>query len=101
MRSSDLIGRYGGEEFLLALPDIEPDHALSVIEQIRKDFSSLPHTHAKGELFSTFSAGIASWPDFSSAQTLIEAADFALLEAKRQGRNRIQKAYPGQRALPL
>ena len=101
LRSSDLIGRYGGEEFLLALPDIEPDHALSVIEQIRKDFSSLPHTHAKGELFSTFSAGIASWPDFSSAQTLIEAADFALLEAKRQGRNRIQKAYPGQRALPL
>ena len=93
LRSSDLIGRYGGEEFLVALPDISPAQARSVIERIREDFSSLPHAHSKGALFSTFSAGIASWPEFDSAQTLTEAADFALLEAKQHGRNRVRQAY--------
>lgn len=92
LRSSDLIGRYGGEEFLVALPDITPVQARAVIERIREDFSSLPHAHSKGALFSTFSAGIASWPDFDSAQVLTEAADFALLEAKQHGRNRVRQA---------
>ncbi len=92
LRSSDLIGRYGGEEFLVALPDISPAQARSVIERIREDFSSLPHAHSKGALFSTFSAGIASWPEFDSAQNLTEAADFALLEAKQHGRNRVRQA---------
>ena len=92
LRSSDLIGRYGGEEFLLALPNITPAQALKVMDRIREDFSSLPHAHAKGALFSTFSAGIASWPEFDSAQTLTEAADFALLEAKQHGRNRVRPA---------
>ncbi len=93
LRSSDLIGRYGGEEFLIALPDISPAQAHSVIERIREDFSSLPHAHAKGALFSTFSAGIASWPEFNSAHTLTEAADFALLEAKQHGRNQVRQAH--------
>ncbi len=93
LRSSDLIGRYGGEEFLVALPDISPAQARSVIERIREDFSSLPHAHSKGALFATFSAGIASWPEFDSAQMLTEAADFALLEAKHQGRNRVTQAH--------
>jgi diguanylate cyclase (GGDEF)-like protein len=94
LRSSDLIGRYGGEEFILALPNITPEQALKVINLIREDFSSLPHAHATGALFSTFSAGIASWPDFGSAQALTEAADFALLNAKQHGRNCVRHAHP-------
>lgn len=92
LRSSDLIGRYGGEEFLIALPDVTPEQAQSVIERIREDFSSLPHAHPKGALFSSFSAGIASYPEFQTAQCLTEAADFALLEAKQQGRNCVRRA---------
>ena len=92
LRSSDLIGRYGGEEFLIALPGISPEQAQAVIERIREDFSSLPHAHAKGALFATFSAGIASMKDFPSAPQLTEAADFALLEAKQHGRNRVRLA---------
>ena len=94
LRSSDIIGRYGGEEFLVALPDVTPEQARIVIDRIREDFSSLPHAHASGALFCTFSAGIASYPDFDSAQTLTEAADNALLESKRQGRNRVTMAQP-------
>ena len=92
LRSSDIIGRYGGEEFLIALPDVSQEQARVVINRIREDFSSLPHAHAGGALFCTFSAGIASYPDFDSAQTLTEAADNALLESKRQGRNRVTLA---------
>ncbi len=94
LRSSDLIGRYGGEEFLVALPDISTEQAKAVIERIREDFSSLPHAHAKGALFSTFSAGIASISEFTTAQLLTEAADFALLEAKQRGRNCVSQAQP-------
>jgi len=92
LRSSDLIGRYGGEEFILALPDVSPEQARQVIDRIRQDFSFLPHAHASGSLYATFSAGIASWPDFDNAAALTEAADGALLQAKRLGRNRVERS---------
>ena len=94
LRSSDMIGRYGGEEFLIALPDITHEQACIVIDRIRQDFSSLPHAHPAGVLFSSFSAGIASFPFYENAQRLTEAADNALLEAKRHGRNRVESALP-------
>ena len=72
-----MIGRYGGEEFLIALSDVSPEKAAIVIERIREDFSSLPHAHPNGTLFATFSAGIASYPNFRSAVSLTEAADNA------------------------
>ncbi len=92
LRSSDMIGRYGGEEFLVALPDVAPDKAAAVIDSIRSDFSSLPHAHAQGVLYATFSAGMAHCPGFCSASDLTEAADNALLAAKRNGRNRLEIA---------
>jgi len=91
LRSNDLIGRYGGEEFLIALPGVSPEQARSVIERIRIDFSTLPHTHPHGSLHATFSAGIASYSVHDTAESLTESADNALLLAKRNGRNRIEK----------
>ena len=101
LRSTDMIGRYGGEEFLIALPDVTPEQAKAVINHIRNDFSSQPHAHPKGALFATFSAGVASYPEFNSAESLTEAADNALLEAKRLGRNRVEKAVSELNSLGL
>ncbi|MEN9451007.1 MAG: hypothetical protein RLZZ369_66 [Pseudomonadota bacterium] len=92
LRSGDLIGRYGGEEFLIALPGVSPEQARSVIDRIRCDFAALPHAHPGGALHATFSAGVASFPMLDTASGLTEAADGALLQAKRLGRNRVEKA---------
>lgn len=93
LRSVDLIGRYGGEEFMIALPGIDLARAIPVIERIRRDFSALPHTHPGGALYATFSAGVASYPMIHhTAHGLTETADQALLQAKRLGRNRIETA---------
>ncbi len=93
LRSGDLIGRYGGEEFLIALPGVCPEQAKTVIDRIRSDFSALPPAHPGGTLHATFSAGMASYPLFDSAASLTESADHALLHAKRMGRNRVETAH--------
>jgi diguanylate cyclase (GGDEF)-like protein len=98
LRSIDLIGRYGGEEFIIALPDVDLTQARSVIDRIRSDFSALPHAHPGGALYATFSAGLASLPLFNTAADLTEAADRALMEAKRRGRNRVEAAEFGENA---
>ena len=92
LRASDIIGRYGGEEFLVALRGASLDDAHAVLDRIRSDFATLPHAHASGTLRATFSAGIAEFPTWTSANDLTRAADEALLEAKRLGRNRIARA---------
>lgn len=94
LRSSDLIGRYGGEEFMVALPGVTVDQARAVIDRIRSDFGALPHAHPGGALHATFSAGVAAYPVIDTAASLTEAADAALLQAKRLGRNRVELAGP-------
>lgn len=89
LRNTDLIGRYGGEEFILALPDAELSRAVALLDKIRQDFSALPHAHSHGSLRATFSCGVAALPDYGTASDLIEAADQALLQAKRTGRNKV------------
>ena len=97
LRNTDLIGRYGGEEFILALPDMDIARAMRQLDCIREDFSALPHAHPDGPVHATFSCGVACSADFSSDSALIGAADAALLAAKRQGRNRVLHAARGER----
>jgi len=94
LRGTDLIGRYGGEEFIVATADVGMNRSYAVLDHIRSQFSQLPHAHTEGILRVTFSAGVAAYPDFTTGRDLIEAADKALLEAKRLGRNRVEAAPP-------
>ncbi len=92
LRSADIVGRYGGEEFILVMRDTSGSAAGAVVERIRRDFSEMPHTHSDGILRATFSAGLATYPAFTTASDLTKGADDALLEAKRNGRNRLEFA---------
>ncbi len=96
LRRSDIIGRYGGEEFVALLLDATPANAFRVMEDIRVHYASLQH-HAKGAgvVTVTFSCGIATFPEFATAGQLSEAADRALYQAKGNGRNQVLLADTG------
>lgn len=88
LRKTDAIGRYGGEEFLIVLPDCNGEEALKLIERTRSHFKNLVFKTAKDELQITASAGVACYSDDATADQLVQAADAALYQAKHQGRNR-------------
>lgn len=89
LRKSDAIGRYGGEEFLILMPDTAPADALNVMQQILSQFSQIAFNEDKQMFSVTFSAGVASSIDFDSAQAALDAADKTLYHAKALGRNRV------------
>lgn len=89
LRNTDLVGRYGGEEFIVALGGVDAGQAMTLLDRIREDFSRLPHAHGHEALYASFSCGIAALPAYTTGSSLIEAADEALLQAKRDGRNRL------------
>lgn len=87
LRRTDIIGRYGGEEFAIILPDSDIPAAETLMNNVREVFSNLP-MHAGNETFSiTFSCGIAAYPEYSNAASISEAADQALYDAKSAGKN--------------
>lgn len=94
LRENDSVGRYGGEEFAVILSDADGPAALQVLNVIREDFSRLLHQFDAGEFSVTFSCGVADVLDFADVSALGEAADKALYEAKRGGRNRVVLAKP-------
>ncbi|WP_422910932.1 diguanylate cyclase [Pseudomonas sp. MAC6] len=91
LRRIDSLGRYGGEEFLVVLPDCPAEQARRILDEIRQRFAEL-HFIADGQQFSvTLSAGIACTDDApASADDLLDKADRALYGAKHGGRNRVQ-----------
>ena len=89
VRSNDLIGRYGGEEFMLILPDAKIDEALAVMSRLQRGLAAKPLAWGSGQLDVTFSAGIALRRRGEDEVTLINHADQALYEAKRVGKNRV------------
>ncbi|MCC5826437.1 diguanylate cyclase [Alkalimonas sp.] len=92
LRKTDVIGRYGGEEFLLALPDCSLKKAKTIIDGIRQSFQAIPFS-AQEQLFQcTFSAGLARVDTSQSTDENIDRADQALYQAKHNGRNRVELA---------
>ncbi len=94
-RPGDLMGRYGGEEFCLALPDTDRKHATEFAEQLRREI----HVHAPADVKPavriTASLGVAELTqDIASSSDLINRADKALYLAKEAGRNRVIEWQP-------
>jgi diguanylate cyclase (GGDEF)-like protein len=94
LRSSDLLARFGGEEFLAVLDGASLDEAQQVGDEIRRELEAVAFAGVDGELlYATVSAGCASLgPNVSSLETLVEFADVALQMAKRGGRNQVVAA---------
>jgi diguanylate cyclase (GGDEF)-like protein len=94
LRKSDIIGRYGGEEFAIILTDTDGDSAYKVMDEIRNRFSQIRHQHEEETFHVTFSCGLAVFPDNEDAVTLTSQADKALYQAKNAGRNQVYLSTP-------
>jgi len=86
LRKTDFLGRYGGEEFLIVMPDTTLDQGYRIAERIRIKIKDTRFYHDSVDL--TISGGIAEW-DHNSISELIETADRLLYQAKKSGRNTI------------
>ena len=95
LRSYDAIGRYGGEEFLVVLPNSDESQALLLAERIRLAVSSEPFRFHHVDLSVTVSQGVATWndPDSIPIERLIQAADRALYVVKNGGRNGVELVH--------
>lgn len=92
-RPADLVARYGGEEFAVIMPNTNDAGAIQIAQKLRFEVHQLmiPHAASAVSEYITLSLGVASTiPNQElSAENLIAAADDALYEAKKQGRNQV------------
>jgi len=97
-RASDVVCRYGGEEFLLVLPHMPLDVAVERANELRETFAHTAVQTAGGEaLHATVSIGIANYPDHGhTADELVYRADMALYRAKADGRDCVRVAEEGR-----
>ena len=90
LRTGDIFSRYGGEEFLILLPETSGEVAVKVAERIRESISNLPLICNTEENHITLSIGVTQLTSKrDTVQALISAADEALYQAKQKGRNRV------------
>jgi diguanylate cyclase (GGDEF)-like protein len=90
LRSTDFVGRWGGEEFLLILDEAECEHARYRVRDLLDTFSRLQFEGEEGEFGVSFSAGIAALaPELSNADNAVSRADVAMYAAKTAGRQRV------------
>jgi two-component system, cell cycle response regulator len=90
LRETDIVTRYGGEEFIILLPDTDQHQSLDVLSRIREEFRLTEINCTEGVFFQTFSGGIAQiFEGIDTIPALIQEADKALYLAKYRGRNTI------------
>jgi diguanylate cyclase (GGDEF)-like protein len=91
LRSTDLFGRWGGEEFIVLMQECKEEDAYLLLERMRK---SIEHFNFTGADQVTFSSGISIYKDGETSLSLVDKADNALYIAKDKGRNQTQICQP-------
>lgn len=89
VRPQDAVGRYGGEEFLIVLPDTDTEQAAAVVVRLQRELTRRFFLANSQKLLITFSAGIARLHADEDPQLAIDRADKAMYAAKRAGKNRV------------
>lgn len=92
LRKTDIVGRYGGEEFAIILPGCDITTAIEILDQLRESFAALRFPAANESFSSAFSCGVASLSLYKDVESICNAADSALYSAKEGGRNRVVAA---------
>jgi diguanylate cyclase (GGDEF)-like protein len=90
-RSGDLVGRLGGEEFLMAFPGLDEDAAAEVCQRVRRSVEADDWASIRPGLRLTISLGVCARSDEKSVEEVVERADAAMYRAKRSGRNRVER----------
>jgi diguanylate cyclase (GGDEF)-like protein/PAS domain S-box-containing protein len=89
-RRGDVVCRYGGEEFVILMPNVSLEVGFERAEMWRQDFSESPIEYEGMKLFATFSAGVATFPQHGkSGDVILQAADKALYRSKDAGKNKV------------
>jgi len=89
LRVTDIVGRYGGEEFVVIMSNTKVQSAKKVMDTLRENFNSIVHNAFGQEFNVTFSCGIAGFPEFHVTKTIFDNADKALYIAKKSGKNQV------------
>jgi len=92
LRSIDMIARFGGEEFVIIMPETEIEEAAQAMTRVQRELTKHFFTSDEKRLFITFSAGVALRGPRESQDALIKRADKAMYAAKQAGKNRVVKA---------
>lgn len=92
LHKSDKLGRYGGEEFMLLLRSGSYEQQIQLLDKVRESFCNLVFHHNDAKFQVSFSAGWAKMEDFHDYSQMSQAADQALYQAKREGKNLISFA---------
>lgn len=94
MRETDRLFRWGGEEFILLMPNTAPASATSVAERVRANLQATPYVHGDSVIPLTISLGVDSWDAAGDLDALLRNVDARLYLAKRQGRNKVCGRQP-------
>jgi diguanylate cyclase (GGDEF)-like protein len=89
IRREELLGRYGGEEFVVVMPEVDSSGAFQLAEKLRKTVESTVFKSGETELPVTISVGVATLGEEKSVKDFLDTADQALYRSKEEGRNRV------------